>query len=167
MANGLTNGEHRTLVSNADHLALERLVTEAAWRVDEGMSDRLAELFVGDGEFVLGETVHRGRAAIREWGRRLDEARTYKRIRHVAGNMRFVAAGEDSAEGVTVLTGFMDDETGSSTLRVIGEDHDRFVRTDDGWRFASRRWEQLLARTVTAPSVSPAAPLVAPGSSGL
>jgi len=40
----------------------------------------------------------------------------------------------------------MDDETGSSFPWVVGEDHDRFIRTNDGWRFASRRWEQLFAR---------------------
>ena len=36
---------HPQLVSDADHVALERLVTEAAWRVDDGRSDTLHELF--------------------------------------------------------------------------------------------------------------------------
>jgi hypothetical protein len=70
-------------------------------------------------------------------------------IRHVAGNMRFVAVDDNTAEGVTVLTVFMDDETGSPVPWGVGEDHDRFVRTHEGWRFASRRWEQLFARPMS------------------
>ena len=42
----LRNGEGKPLVSDADHLALERLITESAWRVDEGKSDLLSELFI-------------------------------------------------------------------------------------------------------------------------
>ncbi len=134
------------LVDAADHLALERLVIEAAWRVDDGQSQALADLFVDTGELDLGETVLRGADAIRAWGRALDEARTYGCIRHVAGNMRFVSTGKDAAEGVTILTVFMDDEHRTSSPWVVGEDHDRFVRTPDGWRFAHRRWVQLFAR---------------------
>jgi hypothetical protein len=28
----------------------------------------------------------------------------------------------------------------------VGEDHDRFVRTEHGWRLVSRRWVDLFAR---------------------
>ncbi len=139
-----SNGE--TLVSDTDHIQLARLVTEAAWRVDDGRSETLCELFVEDGVLVLGTSELKGRDAIRTWGRRLEEARTYKCIRHVAGNMRFELVGEREAKGVTILTVFMDDETRSSMPWVVGEDHDRFVRTEEGWRFKSREWKQLFAR---------------------
>ena len=139
-----TNEE--TLVSDADHLQLERLVTEAAWRVDEGRSDTLYELFAEDGLLVIGASELKGHEAIREWGRQLEEARTYGCIRHVAGNMRFSYVGDREAEGVTILTVFMDDEASSSVPWVVGEDHDWFVRTGRGWRFKSRRWRQLFAR---------------------
>jgi NAD(P)-dependent dehydrogenase (short-subunit alcohol dehydrogenase family) len=134
------------LVDDADHLALERLIIEAAWRVDDGRSDTLHDLFTEDGALTLGSTVLTGRQAIRAWGRQLEDARTYRCIRHVAGNMRFVRLNEGEAEGVTVLTVFMDDETHSAVPWVVGEDHDRFVRTEQGWRFKSRRWTQLFAR---------------------
>src|SRR5512138_1037831 len=127
------------LVSDVDHVQLERLVTEAAWRVDDGRSDTLSELFTPDGELVLGGTRYRGRDAIRDWGRKLEEARTYRLIRHVASNMRFTVIDANTAEGVTVLTVYMDDEKGSSVPWVVGEDHDRFSRTEEGWRFASRQ----------------------------
>jgi hypothetical protein len=60
--------------------------------------------------------------------------------------MRFSVVNDSTAEGVTILTVYMDDETSSAVPWVVGEDHDRFVRTDRGWRFASRRWNQLFAR---------------------
>ena len=60
--------------------------------------------------------------------------------------MRFVRVGEGEAEGVTILTVFMDDETHSAVPWVVGEDKDRFVRTEQGWRFKSRRWAQLFGR---------------------
>ena len=134
------------LVSDADHVELERLVTEAAWRVDEGRADTLHELFTDDGVLVVGPNDLKGREAIRAWGRKLEEDHTYKCIRHAASNMRFTVVNEDEAEGVTLLTVFMDDESSSSFPWVIGEDHDRFVRTEYGWRIKSRSWRQLFSR---------------------
>jgi hypothetical protein len=29
---------------------------------------------------------------------------------------------------------------------TVGEDHDRFVRMDHGWRLVSRHWDQLFVR---------------------
>jgi SnoaL-like domain len=108
------NSNGKTPVSDADHVQLERLVTEAAWRVDEGRSDTLYELFVEDGMLLLGNSELKGHDAIRNWGRQLEDAQTYKCIRHVAGNMRFHLLNEREAEGVTILTVFMDDETSGS-----------------------------------------------------
>lgn len=96
---------------------------------------------------MIGGTAFKGRVAIREWGRQLEAAQTYKCIRHVAGNMRFVRIDDDTAEGVTVLTVFMDDAKSSTVPRVVGEDHDRFVRVDGRWRFAARHWKELFSRS--------------------
>lgn len=142
----LVAAEGKRLVSDIDHVALTRLVTEAAWRVDEGRADTLYELFVPDGELTLDGGTLKGRDTIREWGEQLEQARTYWCIRHVAGNMRFVAVDDNTAEGVTILTVFLDDEHHSATPWVVGEDHDRFVRTSEGWRFAARYWHQLFSR---------------------
>ena len=137
-----------TPVSDADYVQLSRLVTEAAWRVDIGQADTLHELFVDDGELIVPPTNLRGRQAIREWGRRLVDAQTYHCIRHVCGNMRFVVDGANGAEGTTVLTVFMVTGQGAATTLpwTVGEDHDHFVRTEDGWRFVSRRWVELFMR---------------------
>ena len=67
------NSNGKTRVSDADHVQLERLVTEAAWRVDEGHSDTLYELFVEDGTLLLGNSELKGHDAIRNWGRQLED----------------------------------------------------------------------------------------------
>ena len=62
--------------------------------------------------------------------------------------MRFVYDGDDAAIGTTVLTVFMaaGGQPATTLPFDVGEDHDRFVRTEQGWRFASRRWVELFAR---------------------
>ena len=95
------------LVSEPDHLQLSRLVTEHAWRADNGRADTIHELYVDDGELVVGPTPLRGREAILDWGRQLVENPPWRSIRHVCGNMRFITDGPDAAEGTTILTVFM------------------------------------------------------------
>jgi hypothetical protein len=134
-------------VSETDYLELSRLVIEHAWRTDNGRADTLHELWAEDGELDLGSTVLRGRPAIAEWGRQLLENPPWLTIHHVCGNMRFVMDGADAAIGSTILIVFMDaNGTKSSVPFDVGEDHDRFVRTEQGWRFASRRWVELYRR---------------------
>lgn len=106
------------------------------------------ELWVEDGELELQGTTLRGREAIAEWGRQLVKNPPWRLIRHVCGNMRFVADGPNAAHGITIPTVYMAAGTEAATTVPfnVGEDHDRFIRTDGGWRFASRRWVALFAR---------------------
>jgi hypothetical protein len=136
------------LVSETDHVQLSRLVTEHAWRADNGRADTIHDLYINEGELVVGPTPLRGREAIREWGRQLVENPPWRSIRHVCGNMRFVSDGSDQAEGITILTVFMvaGAEAAITQPFSVGEDHDRFVRTEEGWRFVSRRWVELFSR---------------------
>ena len=136
------------LVSDANHTQLSRLVTEHAWRADNGRADTIHALYLDDGELMLGPTPLRGREAIREWGRQLVANPPWRVIRHVCGNTRFVTDGPDAAEGTTILTVFMVAGSEAATTQPfsVGEDHDRFVRTEEGWRFVSRRWVELFAR---------------------
>lgn len=136
------------LVSQADHVQLSRLVTEHAWRTDAGRADTLHELYVDEGELLLPQTRLLGRQAIYEWGRQLDAAPPWRSIRHVCGNMRFLADGADAANGTTLITVYMvTGESAATTLPwSVGEDHDRFVRTENGWRFFSKHWVELFAR---------------------
>jgi hypothetical protein len=134
------------LVGETDHLQLTQLVTEIAWRTDHGKADTVHELFVDEGEMSLGQTILRGREEIREWGRKRAAATDV--TRHVSTNMRFIADGDDRAEGTTVITQYMDkgDGPGTTVPAAVGEDHDRFVRTDQGWRLVSRSFDLLFVR---------------------
>ena len=136
------------VVSESDHVQLSRLVTEHAWRVDNGRADTLHELYIDEGELMLPPGPVRGREALLEWGRQIVDNTSWKTIRHVCGNMRFVYDGENAASGTTVLTVYMiAGEQPSTTVPFnVGEDHDRFLRTGQGWRFASRKWVELFAR---------------------
>jgi hypothetical protein len=136
------------LVSEADHEQLSRLGNEHAWRADNGRADTIHELYIDDGELSFGPSSLRGREAILEWGRQLIANPPWRIIRHVCGNMRFVSHGPNEAEGTTILTVFMaaGSETATTQPFSVGEDHDHFVRTEDGWRFVSRRWVELFAR---------------------
>ena len=146
MTSTVDNASHQP-VSESDYVELSRLVIEHAWRTDNGRADTLHELWAEDGELDLGSTVLRGRPAIADWGRQLVESPPWLTIHHVCGNMRFVMDGPDAAVGSTILIVFMDtDGTKSSIPFNVGEDQDRFVRTEQGWRFASRRWVELYHR---------------------
>jgi hypothetical protein len=133
------------LVSDADHLSLSRLVVEIAWRIDHGQADRVWELFVPDGVLDTSGTPLVGHNAILEWGR----ARVASTVqtRHICSGMRFNDRGSDRATGSTLLTVFMHDGDGRGPAvpAVVGEDADEFLRTNAGWRFASRRFETLFA----------------------
>ena len=135
------------LVNESDHIDLSRLVIEHAWRVDHGRADTIHELYVDDGVLDVG-TPLRGRQAIHEWGRQLVADAPWRSIRHACANMRFAAVGPNAAEGTTLLTVFMVAGTAAATTLPfnVGEDHDRFVRTEHGWKFVSRRWVSLFNR---------------------
>lgn len=128
-----------TWLADADHAALARLVTEIVWRIDHGQADTVHELFVEDGEMVLGPASLTGREQIATWGR--ERAGSPFTSRHVCTNMRFVPDGTDGALGSTVVTVYRYSGAGlgDTTAHGVGEYTDRFVRTADGWRFVSRR----------------------------
>jgi hypothetical protein len=70
--------------------------------------------------------------ALLEWGRQLVAAPPWRSIRHVCGNMCFVADEANAAEGTSVLTVYMvvGNDAATTVPFSVGEDHDRFVRTE-------------------------------------
>jgi hypothetical protein len=134
------------LVAEADHIALTRLVTELVWRIDHGLADEIDELFMDDGEMTLGLISMRGRAELKKWGR--DRDRSATRTHHVCTNMRFLAVGDDQAEGTTILTVYQAEATSREQTipAAIAVYQDRFGRTPEGWRFVSRRSTPTLTR---------------------
>ena len=137
-------------VRETDYVQLSRLVIEHAWRVDNGRADTVHELYTDDGELILPPGPVRGRDALRAWGRQIVDRTPWETIRHFSGNMRFAydGDGDNTAVGTTVLTVFMvaGGQASTTVPYDVGEDHDRFVRTEQGWRIASRSWVELFAR---------------------
>jgi hypothetical protein len=136
------------LVNESDYIELSRLVLEHGYRTDTGKADTIHELYIEEGELLLPGTPLHGRKEIFEWGRQLVANTPWRTIRHSASNMHFVYDAPNMARGTTLLTVFMVAGQGSATTLPwsVGEDHDVFVRTENGWRLQSRHWVELFSR---------------------
>jgi hypothetical protein len=137
-------------VASDIHFELSELITEIGWRVDHGKADTVHELFTSDGEMILGSTHLKGSEEIRAWGAHRLEAPP--RTRHVCTNLRFVATGGDTAEGTVYLTVYQDLENGTAITvpLAVGEYHDQYLRTSDGWRVLSRSTEMSFVRAASS-----------------
>jgi hypothetical protein len=132
--------------------ACERLVVAYTHLVDFGEAERVAELFASDGLWVAGDIRFEGHDAIQAMFRGRQEM-VQRRSRHVCTNLGVEVVDEDHATGLVYLQLYRHDfedvapEALAATLApaahpvAVGEYHDQFVRTPEGWRFAARRAE--------------------------
>jgi SnoaL-like domain len=133
--------------------ACERLIVQYCRFVDFGEASRIAELFTEDGRWEGVELTLSGREAIRDWFTRR-EGLARRVSRHVCTNLAIDVASEDEASGLCYMINYRHDRRdGELTLPVpvevpkfVGELHDRFRRTDEGWRFSRRRVELSFMR---------------------
>jgi hypothetical protein len=129
--------------------ACAKLVAHYTHRVDFGEAERVAELFAEDGVWEVGDARFEGRDALRAMFRaRQDMAG--RRSRHVCTNLAIDVVGPDEAAGLVYLSLYRHDFATSAPNDTpapggppvaVGQYRDRFVRTEDGWRFAFRRAE--------------------------
>jgi ketosteroid isomerase-like protein len=135
-----------TLNRLLDERACERLVIDYTHLVDFGEAARIADLFTEDGVWEAEGVRMDGRDAIRAgFGAR--QGVTRRTSRHVCTNLAITLTGADEATGISYLVNYRHDSpTGTAELpapaghpKFVGEYHDRFVRTADGWRIAHRR----------------------------
>jgi hypothetical protein len=119
---------------------IEALVAEFAWRIDHGETDRIADLFTGDGWYGR-ETGERsvGREAIaRAYANRAVVGQ--RTARHLFTNLRLTFRPEGSAEGTCILLLFAAD--GAPPLPaepMLVQDYIDTYRKEAGrWLFASR-----------------------------
>jgi hypothetical protein len=131
----------------------ERLIYEYARRIDLGEADRIADLFVADAVWESSEQRLEGQDAIRAWF--TDRGRLTRRVsRHMCVNVVVDVHSLDEASARSYLVNHrFDREEGDLGLPVpagapkyVGELYDRFVRTQDGWRFGGRRVELSFVR---------------------
>lgn len=121
--------------------ACERLSIAFAIGVDRFDDDTVLDLFTADGVFNRPGNVVKGRDALRGWlkGRPRDVV-----TRHICTNIAIKVINEKEASGITYFTfyrGPKDDDRPVLPLNgpdIVGEYHDRYLLTDDGWRIAER-----------------------------
>jgi len=128
----------------ADERECERLTFRYCEAVDLGHASRLADTFAEDGVFEAGGLHLAGREEIRRVFTERERVREL-RTRHVCTNLHIDVLDDATATGVVYLTLYR--RRGSedwsvpvlnTAPAVVGSYHDRYVRTSDCWRIASR-----------------------------
>jgi ketosteroid isomerase-like protein len=125
--------------------AYARLVAAYSHRIDFGDAAAVADLFTEDGVWESPELTMDGRDRIRTgFGRR--QANAARRSRHICTNLAVELVAPDEAEGVCYFTLYRADgvEAGRTAPLdgspvMVGDYHDRLVRTAEGWRISHRR----------------------------
>lgn len=128
--------------------ACERLVHAFAWHIDHHEAEQAAALFAQDAVFERRGEALTGRPAIRAAFLRRPVALT---TRHVCSNLLLSAEASNRIIGRSYFTLYRDD--GSSGLpprlelpEFVGEYHDVFALTDQGWRIAYRSAQAVFQR---------------------
>lgn len=132
-------------------IACRRLSVAFATRVDQNDVDGVAALFLPDGRFSRADMTLDGAEAIRIF---LRDRPAQRITRHVCTNILIDVDDPERARGLTYFTlyeGTRPEELSGSPLPVqlphtIGEYHDVFRKTKDGWRIFERRSTAIFRR---------------------
>jgi hypothetical protein len=124
--------------------ACEQLVMTYAKLIDFDKAEQVADLFIPNGVWESDKSQKVGGDGIRkDFGIR---QRKIPRVsRHVCTNISITVISDEEAIGLTYFTLYRDKVSSkskfarSSAPTMVGEYHDRFVLTEAGWRFASRK----------------------------
>lgn len=117
--------------------ACSNLVTDYAYHRDQFNAKEFANLFTEDASLTVVNQTWVGRAEIEQ---RIEGLKTGSTIRHEMSTIRIVPIDENHATGVSYATIYSAPagETSVSGFALMGEYHDEFVRTADGWKFSKR-----------------------------
>lgn len=131
--------------------ACEQLVITYAELIDFDKAELVADLFIPNGVWESDKSRKVGEDRIRkDFGIR--QRRMPRVSRHVCTNISITVISDEEATGLTYFTLYRDDvRSGSKFARLsaptmLGEYHDRFVLTEAGWRFASRKVKTTFLR---------------------
>jgi SnoaL-like domain len=131
----------------------ERLVYAYCHLIDHGEAGQVGDLFTEDGKWISPEASHEGQAAVTT-AFRARQANTQRMSRHICSTPLIEVDDADSATGVTYLQLYRHD--GDPGRRIsplddlpefVGEYHDTFRRTPQGWRFQTRRFVAVFVRS--------------------
>ncbi len=124
-------------MKNKDRRAAEadcaRLIALYANLNDEARWDEVAELYANDG-IMVRPTAPNAPVAGREAILEAFKARPPRTTRHICSNVVIDVESDSTARGTSAMLLF----TGEGAP-LVGSFHDRFILTDEGWRFAERR----------------------------
>ncbi len=113
------------------------LVTDYAIYRDSFNADGFSNLFTENASLTVGGQTWVGRAEI---GKRIEGLKNGSSIRHLMSTIRITPVDADNATGISYAT-IYSAPAGSNTVEgfaLIGEYHDVFVRTAEGWRIQQR-----------------------------
>ncbi len=127
-----------------DELAIRALVAAYADAVNRRSSEDWAACWAPDGVWDLGagRTVEGRDAAVALWTTLMAGFPFVVQIVH-SGTVSVEPEGGAAAARWYLSEVFHRPDDGTSTL-TYGVYHDRYVRLDEGWRFARRRYDTLL-----------------------
>jgi hypothetical protein len=134
--------------SNPGVPACQQLSIRFANAVDRWDYDTVISLFVPDGALDRWGTRIVGHAALRDW---LNSRPREVVTRHVCTNIQVTREDPRAARGLTYFTyyratGRAGEPPETLVPSMVGEYHDRFVLTEDGWRIAERAVEVVFPR---------------------
>jgi uncharacterized protein (TIGR02246 family) len=117
--------------------ACSNLVTDYAYHRDQFNATEFADLFTEDASLTVVNQTWVGRTDI---GQRIEELKTGSTIRHEMSTIRIVPVDDYHATGVSYATIYAAaaGETSVSGFALMGEYHDEFVRTAQGWKISKR-----------------------------
>ena len=118
---------------------------------DHGEVEKAVDLWVPNGTWIRGGKPFTGREQLIESFKRASDTTV---IRHVVTDTRVVVKDENNAEGVSYYMAVNHDpKTATPKFPLpfdppfsMGEWHDKYVRTKDGWRFSPREVKRLFQR---------------------
>lgn len=124
-----------------DRLELAELAARYAAAVDSRSFEDLGDVFVDECRLDTGRAIRDGIDAVID---AMQGLLRYEATSHVLGQ-QLLDATADGVHGVTYCTAHhltvAGDERTDTVMHI--RYHDRFVRTDEGWRIATRRLEIL------------------------
>jgi len=120
------------------------LVTDYAYFRDRFDAVEFSNIFTEDASLSVGSQTWEGRDNIRARIEGLDKSGT---IRHLMSTIRIEPIDDLHATGVSYATIYTSTAGSNSTegFAIIGEYHDSFVLTDDGWRISSRELKPVFS----------------------
>lgn len=120
------------------------LVTDYAYHRDRYDAVAFSNLFTEDATLKVGNGSWEGRSNIRARIEGLDSSGS---IRHLMSTIRIEPIDELHATGVSYATIYTSTAGSNSTegFAIIGEYHDNFVLTADGWRISKRELKPVFS----------------------